>query len=305
MFQIVFRADLALGADPDQVRDRFARQFRIDDPAKLDALFSGRRCVLKKGLDAEQASAYLAMLRSLGALAEMEQMANPTPAAPMARASTMAAAPVPPTGPGTASPARLSDGWSLAPVERRVEPAPVAEPEAASAAETFYRPSRTSGSPSRSPLAMPAEVGGLSWGAFFWGWIWGLGNGTYIALLTLLPGINIVMAFVLLFKGRQWAWQNKHWDSLDAFNRSQRRWSVSGWIICVLSVLFVFKQSNRLLASDEAMAYEDDTEAEEVVSSDAEDRRIAERIEQVKDPALREKLRALDQARRQQRDHEP
>jgi len=52
----------------------------------------------------------------------------------------------------------------------------------------------TSGQGTLSQL--PPEIKGWNWGAFFLSWIWGLGNGTYIALLCLIPFVNIVMIFI-------------------------------------------------------------------------------------------------------------
>lgn len=48
------------------------------------------------------------------------------------------------------------------------------------------------------------------------------------------------MAIVLGFKGREWAWKNKHWDSLEHFNRVQRRWSLWGIILTLVSsIIFI------------------------------------------------------------------
>jgi len=84
---------------------------------------------------------------------------------------------------------------------------------------------------------VPAEISGLNWGAFLLNWIWGLGNSTYIALLTLLPFINVIMVFVLLFKGNEWAWRNKHWESVEEFKSVQRKWAIWGLIILILGIL--------------------------------------------------------------------
>ncbi len=81
--------------------------------------------------------------------------------------------------------------------------------------------------------AVPDGVKGWSWGAFLLNWIWGPFNGTWIALLCLVPYIGFVMAIVLGIKGREWAWKNKHWDSLEHFNRVQRKWSIWGGVIVV------------------------------------------------------------------------
>lgn len=78
---------------------------------------------------------------------------------------------------------------------------------------------------------LPPGVAGWSWGAFLWNWVWAIGNKTWIGLLCLVPFIGFVMAFVLGFKGREWAWKNKEWRDLEHFNRVQRLWSVWGVII--------------------------------------------------------------------------
>jgi len=72
---------------------------------------------------------------------------------------------------------------------------------------------------------IPDGVKRWSWGAFFLNWIWGVGNRTYVALLCLIPYLGIIMWFVLGFKGREWAWRNKHWKDVDEFERVQRLWS--------------------------------------------------------------------------------
>jgi hypothetical protein len=68
-----------------------------------------------------------------------------------------------------------------------------------------------------------------NWGAFWMNWIWGLGNSTYIALLGIIPIVNIVMAFVLGAKGNSMAWKNKKWESEEQFTRVQGLWSAFGW----------------------------------------------------------------------------
>jgi Tfp pilus assembly major pilin PilA len=83
---------------------------------------------------------------------------------------------------------------------------------------------------------IPDAARGLCWGGFFLNWIWALGNSTWIGLLTLVPFIGIVMPFVLLFKGREWAWKNNDWKSVEHFNATQRTWSVVGFCLCFIPV---------------------------------------------------------------------
>ena len=78
------------------------------------------------------------------------------------------------------------------------------------------------------PKPIPADVDRWNWGAFFLNWIWGVGNNTYIALLTFIPIFGLVMPFVLGAKGSKWAWRNGRWDSVEHFKRVQRRWAFCG-----------------------------------------------------------------------------
>ncbi len=82
--------------------------------------------------------------------------------------------------------------------------------------------------------AVPPEVEGWSWGAFFMSWIWAIGNRTWIGLLALVPYLGFIMAIVLGVNGRKWAWQNKRWDDIEHFNRVQRRWSI--WGSCLVLI---------------------------------------------------------------------
>jgi hypothetical protein len=81
------------------------------------------------------------------------------------------------------------------------------------------------------PRAVPPEIDRWNWGAFLLNWIWGVGNNTFIALLTLIPFFGLVMPFVLGAKGSAWAWRNGRWDSVDHFKRVQRLWAIWGTVI--------------------------------------------------------------------------
>ncbi|QTA93168.1 hypothetical protein [Desulfonema magnum] len=75
---------------------------------------------------------------------------------------------------------------------------------------------------------VPPEIRKWNWGAFFLSWIWGLGNRTNIALLCLVPLVNIPMRFVLGVKGNEWAWRNVKWDSVEHLLRVQKKWAIWG-----------------------------------------------------------------------------
>ncbi len=82
----------------------------------------------------------------------------------------------------------------------------------------------------------------FNWGAFLLGWIWGLGNKTYLTLieipLTLIPYIGLIINFGLCIwfgiKGNEWAWQNKHFKSIEAFHHNQKNWVIGGIIFQIV-----------------------------------------------------------------------
>lgn len=77
----------------------------------------------------------------------------------------------------------------------------------------------------------PEGVKGWSWGAFLLNWIWAISNKSYIGLLALTPYVGIVFAIYLGIKGKELAWKNKRWESLEHFNRVQKKWSKWGCIL--------------------------------------------------------------------------
>jgi len=84
---------------------------------------------------------------------------------------------------------------------------------------------------------VPEEIKGWSWGAFVLTWIWGVCNGVLISLLCLIPVFGFAWAFVLGFKGNEWAWQNKRWASIDEFKNTQRGWNIAGIVLFAISMV--------------------------------------------------------------------
>ena len=82
---------------------------------------------------------------------------------------------------------------------------------------------------------VPVEIKGWNWGAFLLNWIWAIGNNTWIGLLALIPYIGFVMAIILGIKGKEWAWKNKKWESVDHFQRVQKKWTYWGVGIILFS----------------------------------------------------------------------
>ena len=96
----------------------------------------------------------------------------------------------------------------------------------------------TSGQGERSNV--PSEIRRWNWGAFLLSWIWGLGNGTERALLVFVPILGLAMPFVLGAKGNEWAWRNRKWKDVKAFQTTQRRWAWAGLVAVVLIPAGIF-----------------------------------------------------------------
>jgi hypothetical protein len=92
---------------------------------------------------------------------------------------------------------------------------------------------------------VPDSIKGFSWGALLLGWIWGIGNSIWIALIDLVwlvPGIGWIPSWILRiilgFKGKEMAWKAKKWDSIEHFNRTQKQWALAGFIAYGALALF-------------------------------------------------------------------
>lgn len=109
-------------------------------------------------------------------------------------------------------------------------------------------------STSNNDKAVPDGIKGWSWGAFLLNWIWAIGNKTWIGLLAIIPYVGFIMAIVLGFKGREWAWKNKEWESIEHFNSVQKKWSFWGVIIVVIAMVI------GILAAIAIPAYKDYSE---------------------------------------------
>ena len=95
---------------------------------------------------------------------------------------------------------------------------------------------------------VPDEVAKrFNWGAFTFSWIWGLGNRTYITLLTLvlvfIPFVGNIAALIanIIFgiNGNRWAWQNKQWKSIEHFHKIQRTWACWGVSLMIIGLILV------------------------------------------------------------------
>jgi tetratricopeptide (TPR) repeat protein/tRNA A-37 threonylcarbamoyl transferase component Bud32 len=106
----------------------------------------------------------------------------------------------------------------------------------------YVRFGQVSGDTQGTGMEISPEVKKWNWGAFFLNWIWGIGNNTKIALLCLIPFVNLVMVFILGEKGSEWAWRNNRWESIEHFRNVQRKWAWwgLGWFLFqIVLVIFI------------------------------------------------------------------
>lgn len=72
-YEVAFQGEIADGADLEQVKAAVGQMFKAD-AAKLAHLFSGKRVVIKKGIDHATAMKYQAALNKAGALCEVKNL---------------------------------------------------------------------------------------------------------------------------------------------------------------------------------------------------------------------------------------
>lgn len=85
---------------------------------------------------------------------------------------------------------------------------------------------------------IPDGIRGWSWGAFFLNWIWAISNRVWWGLLALIPYVGFIAAIWLGFKGRELAWTSRKWDSVEHFQRVQKKWSNWG-VGLVLGIMLI------------------------------------------------------------------
>lgn len=272
MHNIIFAGELMPGYEQASVRTALGNLFRISDPAKLDVLFSGKSVTLKKNLDAEQARRYEQALQKAGARCRIE---------PPLLSLVMDEAPAREEPVAATDNSDVNFNTIAAMPTDHLQQQATANPYAASA---------TVQAASGPGTQLPDAARGVCWGGFLLTPIWGLFNGTYIALLSLVPYIGILVSIWMLVKGRELAWRNKHWNDVDHFNRVQRRWSIAGVIVLVVSLLMLTMAIVTVVNTASQMA---------TATNDSSDAEFEQQLEQIEDPEMRQALSDLREALKQ------
>lgn len=88
--------------------------------------------------------------------------------------------------------------------------------------------------------ALPLAAKKWNWGAMWLNVFWGLRHNTDFALLTLIPGLGLVVPFILGAWGGRWAWRNRPWTSVAEFEKTQRDWALGGWVLVFFAAVGLF-----------------------------------------------------------------
>ena len=279
MHNILFSGELVAGYDTDEVKDNFGKLFKITDAAKLDAIFSGKTVTLKKNLDETQARKYEAVLARAGAMCQIDP--------PLNEISDEDAGLMTTSGDGvnlnTVAMMPTQELTGAQHSEPAAQASPYDAPDAMMTADE-----NTSGQ--GKAAAVPEGARGLSWGGFLLTPLWGIFNGTYIALLSLIPYVGILVSIWMLVKGREMAWRNKRWDSVERFNKVQKNWATAGLIIVALAIASVILAFVLIIKA-----------ASQYSGVSADDAKLEQQLRQVDDPKMRQTMRDLHEAMKQAR----
>lgn len=96
----------------------------------------------------------------------------------------------------------------------------------------------------------PAPVHGWSWGAFMLTVPFGIGNGVYLSLLSLIPIFSLFWSFVCGAKGYEWAQNAKTYASVESFNEVMESWDRAGKVLFVAEILLAIALVNGLMTEE-------------------------------------------------------
>ena len=101
LFEVAFSGEINDTADLNEVKAKFAKMFNADEN-KLAHLFSGKRIVIKKNIDAATAAKYQTALERVGAICELKSLSASNEIAPGSNLKPEATSSPPSSPPATA-----------------------------------------------------------------------------------------------------------------------------------------------------------------------------------------------------------
>ena len=89
----------------------------------------------------------------------------------------------------------------------------------------------------------PVCLNKWNWGAFWFGWLWGVCNGVYWPLITLIPYIGQIAALIICFilgaNGSRYAWDNFNGTATE-FDAKQASWAKAAGICFIITIILSF-----------------------------------------------------------------
>lgn len=86
----------------------------------------------------------------------------------------------------------------------------------------------------------PAYLNKWNWGAFYFGWLWGVCNGVYWPLIILIPYLGQIAALVICFilgaNGSRYAWE-KFSGTAAEFDAKQESWANAAGICFIITII--------------------------------------------------------------------
>lgn len=76
-----------------------------------------------------------------------------------------------------------------------------------------------------------------NWGAAFLSIFWGVGNKSYLALLSLVPIVNLFWWIVCGIKGNKWAWESGIFKDVESFDAAQGTWNRAGIVSLIFTII--------------------------------------------------------------------
>jgi hypothetical protein len=223
LYFVRFTGRLQAGLSPEDVVTNLINLTNLDPEKAQSLLSSGKARVLKKEADLETAEKYRTTFEKAGMVMQVERMNATVPPLPaLSKAETVQYA-------------TLATDNSAPQADLTVKKETTIHVYETPKSNLVIPKENTSGQGKGTEI--PDGVRGWSWGAFLLNWIWAIGNKTWIGLLAMIPYVGFIMAIVLGAKGREWAWQNKEWKSVEHFQSVQKRWAFWGLILLIIPLL--------------------------------------------------------------------
>ena len=124
---------------------------------------------------------------------------------------------------------------------------PISTPQASGGSLIGSFPGQTTAAatfPSGNPVADLDRVKGWNWGAFMFSWIWAFAHnlGAIAAIVLFISFLNMgfFASIFLGIVGNEYAWKSRHFESVEEFKDTQRKWSIAALLVFFFFILLFF-----------------------------------------------------------------